>query len=507
MGWLRLGSADAAEELRWPDPPAFLPPPSFASHTGEFLRGLRVVAGPTGSGKSRVLSAVREAVAADDVRVLVDYHTLHTRTIDYLARRDLDGTRSSTQRIEYWENVWRTVLLATVATFADEIVHALEEHCRTRLSRLHAYSVPATSQSLLSASDSLSMPYAEMAAIRHRSSDSAFFFDPRWDEIEQDLALVLEKQARLHIFMEAAEEVWEASPRLALECTQGLVLQALQLAKRDHPLSGTVAVTLPVRAMVLRAVQGRSAGTAFRSTGQLAALTWTPQALDQLLRSRVSRIAPDVLLRPEANAPMERICGLPAITIVERGSVAERLEDYVLRHCSGTPRDIINLANSLLAEAQRAKFEGTKVLDPSVIKKRVAVEAHAIGTELLNQASTSLAASLPIEEEDLSGPALFDDLVAWIGLLPSDQPSASDISAAVEGWPYEATRRALVNTLWRCGVIGRVIDADREGARVHYFDPQHDLPDLSLSEMPALALHPSMVEVASLAPNERLLAP
>jgi energy-coupling factor transporter ATP-binding protein EcfA2 len=499
MDHVSLGAGDASEEVLWQTPPPMLVVSTAPLDNGSWRDGVRIIAGPTGAGKTRLLrhlAATRHRYEGDIVEV--ETHPLYGRTLHSLSDR---GPQAG-ENLEFWQAAWRTAILCSVASVLTERGSGLDDAARSDLARIFAFRHRDGTE-LLPPSGSVSLPYGQLSALVQRSASIAFFYDDRWNDIEATLASILAKGPHIEFFLESAESAWETEPFLALKCLHGLTREVLRLTEVTHPLASAVSVTLAVRNLVVADLYRAPAGGGFRASKRVAALAWSSEELIALFSQRVALVPDSLLLVPEATDPATRLTGLSTITVPERDGVSEPTSHYVVRHCAGTPRDVINIANSLLEEVQRLKSPKERALPESVVRQRVAVESHAIGTELLNQASTSLR-SFDRRCASVSPDDYADQLVLWLSDFESDHVSRDELRAHLPKWADDRTRNVLPELLWRTGILGHVTYEQGRGT-VRYFESRQSFPTLVGRDI-ALRMHPSMIEVADVTPSRELVS-
>lgn len=496
-----LGASDAREEMSWTHPPQALPLPGMDDVTERQLLALRVVSGPTGSGKTRalrVLRAVREGqVDAGTAFVRVEENPLWGRNLERLSRQRPDrpaaGDHSDT---DFWQAVWRAALLCSGTSVVTTGAALLDDDKREALVRLHA--LRHNGARLLPEAGSASLPNAALTALALRADDYNFYFDPAWDEIEAVLPQLMEKDFRVHVFVESAENAWASQPMLALKSSRGLVKEVLRLADEQHSLSPYLTVTVAVPSAVVLSLQEQPQGARLRNSERVVHLGWTFKRLLDLASLRISALRQERLQAPDEDEALVRLCGLNSVTVPERGGVVEPVAHYLLRHSSGTPRDVINLVNSLLRHVT-----ASGAINEDEIRELVAVEAHSIGTELLNQVTTDILSrasepAMGLEPQDV----VHDRLVDLIGDLPGEFLTQAELRERAQQWPDPALRQALPRLLWRHGLIGKVaFKQDHDQVRFYLFGSSE--PDLRATDN-RLQLHPTMLDVTRAAPAPTL---
>jgi hypothetical protein len=330
---------------------------------------------------------------------------------------------------------------------------------------------------------------------------STYLDDPLWDDLEDLLGEVVGQCRPIYFYLDAVDEEFSHAPMYWLKCQEGLFYQVMRLL-RDPRLGGRLHVVVCIRDIVMSSVYRSEHAPRYYNEPHIRVLTWDRGSLLYLLRQKLRRLPPTLLMRRPATGPptIREWLGVNGHWLGPDGDGP--IEDYLLSHTRLIPRDIISLGNELNEEVLRQKQAGNESMSPAALEAVVQRCAKRFGDSQLAQCANQISSDLMPESAALHDYSeLFtstqtyisgvqDDLRSFVRLIGVDRFSRSDLEALQEVADLHFQQPTdLASVLWQNGLLGYV---DETGRRRFYsmgdVEDFHFPPDVA-----TFVLHPCLV--------------
>jgi len=320
--------------------------------SGESQR-VRVLVGRKGAGKTLYMRRMKEdATAERSVTVLAEEaeqtQLLSTRHVVQVAHWFAPSVLT-----EIWTQLWNRAIVYSLTTyvlrhpaFTDSAGGRREEIERTYRRFLRTLG---------------SQPRSAFTTVReliqmHRTGHelTRTLDDPLWDDLERELSDILAGAPPVFFYLDAIDEDFGHAPMYWLRCQKGLFYQVMRLLRHER-LGGRLHVVICVRDVVLSSVYRSEHAPRYRSDPHIRTLSWGANSIRYLLEKKVISIS-DRYLGDSGRHPTSFADWLGLEVVTNRLGVAERVDNYALRHTQLIPRDVVLLGNHI-GEALTAKMQ------------------------------------------------------------------------------------------------------------------------------------------------------
>ena len=497
--------------------------------TSESILSKSIIRGEKGAGKTHLLRHVeRLAKASHRQTILCNLSQNIVSQIRYL-RQDMSFEDSVTLWTSIWRLVFNRALLGMVlesplsirsrkalkrCSFLD--IHEWEEkpHHERMRRHLKAYyrEVPlsdvrsADPQSALLAIVS-AFPVPKVAA----ASLSTFDFAT----LESDVMTAIRGFGPVHFLVDGLDEFAPDNPHEWLDVQIGLFkFLFLRASTRDYVRN--VSITIALRNYVYH--HAMRLGHSDRVGGMALALTWGPDAAEEFMNRRLQM----PFLKPFAysermsgDRPLANWLGFSTILAKGRGQ-AEPVEQYLLRHSSYSPRDVVRSINSLCQMQNHLARKGASIT-PAQFRARVSRLANTFGQDMIRHATEEILSILPPMGErgmdsvrrDALREYLLESVVKGIILGISDCGTEvcsrtnlrsvimGKLSEMFSGYNEEEVWQTVESVLWRCGIIAYRDDLFDSGWRFVWSEGEDSQAALHFKTR-KIGFHSCMIDVCGL---------
>jgi hypothetical protein len=470
-------------------------------------RRARVIVGRKGAGKTLYLRLLQDNAKQDNSLYADDWQTKVFNSDSVLTVAEWYPDQS--QAIEKWEAIWRCATLGSIVShllFAPDL--------RPVHSRL-IDGLDAELSSLLPPFTQRESIYTQVVDVLKRSESKEelddFLADRRWSSIETLVETALSTAKPLCFYLDALDEYFEHAPRQWLACQLGLFQMVMMFLK--HPrMGGRLHIVIGVRDIVFSSRLSSEHKTKYLMSNNVRTLDWDRDAVTHLLRQKLTTLAPEHQMKPDADDWIERWLG--CTEIVNSLDEREPILDYLLRHTRLIPRDIVHLGNELCNVIDKTKDFDQPFLAHDDIRKAVRRVAREFGEEsLLMVANQVTADAMPpgahadgyanlftgeYQDEVPHGKALQETLAEHLGDMIAALKVVRFGRRVLEEFEKRVSRMidggALLNTLWHHGLLGHIEGPVLSGS-VTFYDAASPDDAMRLPRgMPGYALHPILID-------------
>jgi len=334
--------------------------------------------------------------------------------------------------------------------------------------------------------------------------------NPLWDQLALEIRGLLVRCPRLYFYIDAIDDNFSHAPAHWRRCQLGLLYQIARFLTDDTLARLHVSVT--VRSMVLADFFNTSAGERLRGDRHIQILDWDDRSIRDFLRAKVSRLGAQDLMQPSGAAPtLEHFLGLKVVSQPGTGNV-EDIEDYVLRHTSYVPRDIVLAGNDLVHHVRTAKRANSNIdsLPLDSLRDVMAGTARRAGDRRIGHIASHLEAqifdslgheartSTTYTTQSMNGVrtalerflrTVFQKAILSRADIDGARRRASEF--------FDWNQEDVLNMIWRGGLIGYVKAEEERGPILHYYSLSAGDP-LTLPEAGEYYLHHSLTHGLSI---------
>ena len=425
---------------------------------------VRVIVGKLGAGKTVYLrrlqdfQAHQDSVYADVPQQSLPKTEVVVKACQWFSDRVL---------VEKWMQIWERAIMRSLAS------HLLRRpELRQQLRDEQADEIEQSYARLL---DDFRRPrsiYSQVRDIINQRQTahqlSTYLDDPLWDDLEDLLGEVIGQCKPIYFYLDAVDEEFGHAPMYWLKCQEGLFYQVMRLL-RDHRLGGRLHVVVCIRDIVMSSVYRSEHAPRYYNEPHIRVLTWDRGSLLYLLRQKLQRLPPSLLMRRATNGPPTIRDWLGVNGHWPGPDGDGTIEDYLLSHTRLIPRDIISLGNELSEEVLRQKQAGHEGLPPAALQGVVQRCAKRFGDSQLAQCANQISSDLMPKNAALHNYSeLFtstqayisgvqEDVRSFVRMIGVDRFSRADLEALQEVADLHFEKATdLASVLWQNGLLGYV---------------------------------------------------
>jgi Protein tyrosine and serine/threonine kinase len=430
---------------------------------------VRVIVGKLGAGKTvylrrlQAFQAHQDSVYADLPQQSLPKTEVIVKACQWFSDRVL---------VEKWMQIWERAIMRSLAS------HLLRRpELRQQLRDEQADEIEHSYGRLL---DDFRRPrtiYSEVRDIINQRQTahqlSTYLDDPLWDDFEDLLGEVVGQCKPIFFYLDAVDEEFGHAPMYWLKCQEGLFYQVMRLL-RDPRLGGRLHIVVCIRDIVMSSVYRSEHAPRYYNEPHIRVLTWDRGSLLYLLRQKLRRLPPSLLMRRPASGPPTIRDWLGVNGHWPGPDGDGTIEDYLLSHTRLIPRDIISLGNELSEEILRQKQAGYAGLPPAALQAVVQRSAKRFGDSQLAQCANQISSDLMPENAALHDYSeLFtstqayisgvqEDLRSFVRMIGVDRFPRADLETLQEVADLHFGQTTdLASVLWQNGLLGYVDDAGR----------------------------------------------
>jgi len=279
---------------------------------------------------------------------------------------------------EAWSTIWRNAIHLSAAQYvlADD-----KRHGSANPADLDALQKVATA--LTPAPDLLDPVEIASHLVKSMQGPTSFNqakADPRWASLRRRLQTVLSDSRELYLFLDAVDDNYHYAPAYWLQCQRGL-FYAIMTDQRTATLDSKLHVVISIRDLVYSSVLRGEHGLRYHNDDSIVIMSWSWDACAEFLEEKLQRLG------GESRSSAE-FFGRTIVHNRQR-NLDEPLTQYLLRHTRLTPRDVINVGNSILKLAA-SKETSPALLDDAEIRGAVAESATLSARSAMSQAGNQL---------------------------------------------------------------------------------------------------------------------
>ncbi len=330
---------------------------------------------------------------------------------------------------------------------------------------------------------------------------SSYLDDPLWDDLEDLLGEILGQCKPIYFYLDGVDEEFSHAPMYWLKCQEGLFYQVMRLL-RDHRLGGRLHVVVCIRDIVMSSVYRSEHAPRYYNEPHIRVLDWAPDSLLYLLRQKLQRLPPTLLMRPTVGGPPTISDWLGVNGDWPGPDGDQGIEEYLLSHTRLIPRDIISLGNELSEEVLRQKQAGQPGLPPGVLQAVVQRCAKRFGDSQLAQCANQISSDLMPANAALHNyselftstqayiSGVLEDVRSFVRMIGVDRFPRADLEALQEVADLHFEKATnLASVLWQNGLLGYL----DEGGRRRFYS-LGDIEEFHLPpDVDTYVLHPCLV--------------
>ncbi|WP_404351717.1 hypothetical protein LG324_03235 [Phycicoccus jejuensis] len=433
---------------------------------------VRVVVGQLGSGKSLHLRRMQNHVAQDDSSgdLATDVETNSQLTTESVLKF-AELLKLKGGNTEDWKALWKRGIIRSAATqilFSKHIQGgAGQDEGRQALRRhLRFLGNPETPHKVTQEVQLIIQSYDTERALRRYLSDK------RWMDIDNYVADVLSQSAGLFLYIDDVDKNFRWAPALWIQCQRGLFYTVMDML-REERYRAKLHVVMALRDVAFSSVKVSEHAARYLDKTHINILSWNRASMDYLLEAKLRSLPEDYFSDPESRS-VQSWLGAASIRNSRSSAELEPLTQYLIRHTSMVPRDLIRMGNDLCTEI-RASSGGK----PSAERIREIVSANgaaAASRQAVQSANQALSDAIPPDayrhdyDHVFLAPNMYalqearDHVFAAIAAAPTEHFGPTELAAieslAKESFNSEQVRMA--DTLWQQGLLGYV-DASGSG--------------------------------------------
>ena len=458
---------------------------------------VRVIVGKLGAGKTVYL------------RRLQDFQAHSDSVYSDPPQQDLPKTEvvikacqwySGQVLVEKWMQIWERAIVRSLTS------HLLRRsELRHQLDDAHAVELETTYGRLLGTSLRPRSIYSQVRDIINERQTahqlSAFLDDPLWDDLEDLLGELLAQCKPVYLYLDAVDEEFGHAPMYWLKCQEGLFYQVMRML-RNPKIGGRLHVVVCIRDIVMSSVFRTEHAPRYYNEPHIRVLNWNRESLLYLLRHKLERLPPALVMRRPADGPPSIRDWLGVNGEWPSVDNIETIEDYLLSHTRMIPRDIISLGNELSEEVVRHKQDGLDAVPAEAIRAAVARCAKRFGDSQLAQCANQVssdqmpgnAGQFDYSETYTSSREYVQDvrdqLRDLVGTVRFDRFTQTELGVLQDLASQEyGIATDLASVLWQNGLLGYV---DYLGRRRFY--SLGDIDEFNLPpDVKTYVLHPCLV--------------
>jgi hypothetical protein len=459
--------------------------------------GLRVVVGTMGAGKSLFLRRMR-LFQSDNKSVHAaqpessSSPELTTHQIIKAAQLYPRSTSS-----EHWRLIWNRAIIRSAVSHVLNLVTSNIKSVQGAIYRMRN-----DYKTVLNCGKSSFSPMKSVSEIIDRFGDSydsmqKHLSDSLWNDIEQDLSLLIENSKPIFLYIDAIDDNYKYAPAYWINCQRGLFIEVDALAKSERRLH----VTIALRDVVYNSIIQNETGLRHKDSIMIAHLEWNFDRAKYFLREKVQQL-PDIYFSNPESKTVSSWLGRESISN-KRRNVEEDIEFYLLRHTRFTPRDIVTLGNSI-CEIQGLKLDDSKLSDlevRSVVHYNARDFAKNQLGQVLNQIMTDVmpwnAARLGFSEHyitEYGSESMIGEIIDCLKRSSSEEFSLKSAKSIEKYSKSRFSKEArLLDVLWQNKVIAFW---DKEVSQYQFFD-RIKANEITLPVSDSYMFHPILLDIIS----------
>ena len=202
---------------------------------------------------------------------------------------------------------------------------------------------------------------------------------------------LLRRMPPLYFFLDSLDEEYEHAPQYWLKCQRGL-FGAITDLLREPVIREKIHVILCIRDTVFASICRTENQTKISHESHIINLHWNRNTLKYFLEKKIEKLKSCYFIKQNSNKDIFNWLGIDTIHNVTR-NIDENIIDYILRHTRHTPRDVINICNSL--SSLTMKIKENKALD---IQKEIRLIVSSCAKEIGDELITICAKQVVVDE-------------------------------------------------------------------------------------------------------------
>lgn len=349
---------------------------------------VRVVVGQLGAGKSLHLRRMQDHIAhhggGGEFAVKVETSSdLTTRNVVKFSQiLKLRGGNT-----EDWKLLWRRAIIRSAVSHilcGGQYRH-LPDDIRTKLNEYsRMLGEPRTPHRVTQEAQTIIHDYDQFGRL------TEYLNNPRWADIEYIAAEALNATLGLYLYIDDIDKNFRWAPSYWIQCQRGLFYAVMDFL-RDEELRGKLHVVVALRDITFSSIRVSEQASRYVELTHINTLSWTRPSMRHLLDEKL-KLLPDEYFSDSNSRNIKSWIGLTEIANSRTNSTIESAEDYLLRHTSMVPRDLIHLGNRLCQEIRfNDGIKPTEQKIRSVVSEVSAESANRQIAQTANQVLSDIA--------------------------------------------------------------------------------------------------------------------
>ena len=289
--------------------------------------------------------------------------------------------------------------------------------------------------------------------------------DLKWKKIKKKLKIALKKIPPIWFFIDCVDEEYRSAPLPWMCCQQGLFYTVSEYL-HDENFTNRVHIVISIRDQVMYKVKTSEHAQRYRDDLHIKILSWNYNSIRKFFERKIERIDSSCLIDKDGEKNIKNWLGTSTIINITRHE-EEDLIDYIIRHTTMIPRDIVIMGNELNKITKSIRIDSDKTKLYEKIREVVHKASQNSGEEMLkfslNHIRTNCETSPIISKNYNNNPKY------WMSANQDEYNKLLDIIRSIKSdrFSYESLQKAMkyaddtfgkdsyvFDILWINGAIG-----------------------------------------------------
>ena len=467
-----------------------------------------LIVGRKGAGKTFHWKILQVAAhERPEIIAILDDSLLHEATVKEISSRAI-----KTSPANFWSLVWRRAIFCFLASLFYKRHSILNSEYGSRL-------IPKIHEELFSErfESIFPIPFVETKPIQYvekfaskggrRDVIGDFIFNEAWVELESVIKNSLPETSPIYVFIDAIDQQAASVPQMWHDCQSGLFLAILQLIRETK---GRFHVVATIRESVYRAHIATEHGTKIIDDSHIRLLDWGRRENEFFAKEKIANARGKSGHEETLFNVISEWLGFSEIKNIRRG-IAEKVDDYIIRHTRYLPRDIVIIGNAIHKDMESCRKLGEKFTEGRlrrVIERCSKLFAHeSIESSLNEMLVTQHTVNEYARMLDVDSSAIeymkdnlriqISEFISGIGKQVFSEKemleSMSKINISVDSSESSINRYRIENVFWRNGLIAYLDDRNSHKKWIYNWHTIAESEHL-ISGAPKYGFHPSIAD-------------
>lgn len=235
-----------------------------------------------------------------------------------------------------------------------------------------------------------------------RKEMQAYLLKPVWNEFETFIADLLHNSPPMFLFVDELDENYGKGAKFWFDFQRGFFL-AINYFLKEARFHGRLHIIACIRESVYTSILNSIHGDRFLDKQHYKVLSWSRDAISFFISKKLTILHSDYFVRPVKSKDEKSIYSWLGIEKIfnDTKKIEENIVDYIIRHTTMLPRDIVNLGNSLCDAVIESKMMQRQLLAQD-IKNLVHTNAKIIANRQIENTIVDILSSLFVDTSDRS---------------------------------------------------------------------------------------------------------